>query len=160
MISSIEKNLKELIRILEEIPDVMYCRKSNYLFHSTIGQHCRHILEIYTAVLSGYDSGEFSFDDRKRSRILEENAGEMILALNGIITNLGKDDKEMICIVNDGNNNHLKTTYFREMLYCFEHGIHHQALIKVALKEFEWQNIPENFGVAPSTIKFRLSCAP
>lgn len=159
MIKNIEKNLQELVCILEEVPEKLYTRKSIYLFQSTIGQHCRHIFEIYTSVLSGYESGEFTFDNRERSKILEENVNEMISALNNIVSQIPKDDREMFCIMNDGDNqNYLKTSYFRELLYCFEHGIHHQALIKVALKEFEWQNIPENFGVAPSTIKFRLSC--
>ncbi|MNU15527.1 hypothetical protein D3C71_36630 [compost metagenome] len=160
MINSIQKNLKELVCILEEIPEALYTQKSNYLFESTIGQHARHILEIYTTVLSGYEGGEFSFDNRKRNRLLEENVREMIFAINKTISYISKEDKDLICIINDANDqkNYLKTTYFRELLYCFEHGIHHQALIKVALKEFRWHNIPVNFGVAPSTIKFRLSC--
>jgi uncharacterized damage-inducible protein DinB len=161
MIKSVENNLRELSHTVGFISDELYTKKSKYLFGSSIGQHVRHILEIYDALLAGYSSGKFSFENRKRSRILEENVKEMLYTIERLVAEINKKDREMICVLHDHLNNEqeLKTTYFRELLYCFEHGIHHQALIKVALKEFEWKNIPENFGVAPSTVKFRLACA-
>jgi uncharacterized damage-inducible protein DinB len=160
MIRSIENNLQELSRIIGPISDHLYTKKSKYLFGSSIGQHIRHILEMYEVLLSGYHSGKFSFENRKRNQTLEENVKEMLSTIESISAEINKKDKELICVLHDHANQQqeLKTTYFRELLYCFEHGIHHQALIKVALKEFEWENIPENFGVAPSTVKFRLAC--
>ncbi|MDR6156706.1 putative damage-inducible protein DinB [Chryseobacterium sp. SLBN-27] len=161
MIKSIENNLLELSQIVGPISDQLYRKKSKYLFGSSIGQHIRHILEMYEVLLSGYSSGRFSFENRNRKQILEESVKEMLDTIKRIAAEIKKEDKELICVLYDQTNNEqqLKTTYFRELLYCFEHGIHHQALIKVALKEFEWENIPENFGVAPSTVKFRLACA-
>lgn len=161
MINSIDENLKELYRILAMVSPELYTKKSRYLFGSSIGQHMRHILEMYEVVLEGYVCGRFSFNNRSRKLILEENMEEMLSAIQRINSGISKEDKELICILYDNENNkqELKTTYFRELLYCFEHGIHHQALIKVALKEFGWKEIPEHFGVAPSTIKFRTSCA-
>lgn len=161
MINSIDENLKELYRILATVSPELYTKKSRYLFGSSIGQHMRHILEMYEVVLEGYEYGRFSFDKRSRKLILEENIDEMLSAIQKINSGINKEDKELICILYDNENNEqqLRTTYFRELLYCFEHGIHHQALIKVALKEFKWKEIPENFGVAPSTIKFRIACA-
>ncbi|MEC3875006.1 DinB family protein [Chryseobacterium salviniae] len=161
MIKSIENNLQELSQIINPLSDHLYTKKSKYLFGSSIGQHIRHILEMYEVLLAGYPSGRFSFENRKRNQALEENVREMLFTVERIAAEINKKDKELFCVLHDHANNEqeLKTTYFRELLYCFEHGIHHQALIKVALKEFEWENIPENFGVAPSTVKFRLACA-
>lgn len=161
MIKSIEKNLQELSRTVGPISDHLYRKESKYLFGSSIGQHIRHILEMYEVLLDGYSSGRFSFENRKRKQVLEENVMEMISTIERISAEINKKDKDLICVLHDHANHEqeVKTTYFRELLYCFEHGIHHQALIKVALKEFEWENIPENFGVAPSTVKFRLTCA-
>ncbi len=161
MIKSIENNLYELSQILSPVSVQLYTRESKYLFGSSIGQHVRHILEMYEVLLAGYSSGRFSFENRKRNQTLEESVREMLCTIEKVAAEIDKKDKELICILHDHANNEqeLKTTYFRELLYCFEHGIHHQALIKVVLKEFEWENIPENFGVAPSTIKFRLACA-
>jgi hypothetical protein len=44
----------------------------------------------------------------------------------------------------------------REMVYLVEHSIHHYALIRIGLQEnFPKIIIPENFGIAYSTIKHR-----
>ncbi len=161
MIKSIVNNLQELSQIIEPVSDHLYTKKSKYLFGSSIGQHVRHILEMYEVLLAGYPSARFSFENRRRNQALEESVQEMLFTVERIAAEINKKDKELICVLHDHENNEqeLKTTYFRELLYCFEHGIHHQALIKVALTEFEWESIPENFGVAPSTVKFRLACA-
>ncbi|MCS3871560.1 putative damage-inducible protein DinB [Chryseobacterium ginsenosidimutans] len=161
MTQNIEQNLKELISTFSGISNELYTQQSHYLFGSTIGQHIRHILEVYEVVLNGYLKGKYSFEDRKRDKDLEENPENMMNKINWIISEINKEDKGLICVTHqdNGKEEYIKTTYFRELLYCFEHGIHHQALIKVALREFEWENIPQNFGVAPSTIKFRLVCA-
>ncbi|WP_034753216.1 hypothetical protein [Chryseobacterium daeguense] len=161
MIENIKQNLEDLKGTLGGITNKLYTRKSKYLFGSTIGQHIRHILEIYDVVLNGYSEGRFSFDKRERNKALEENIENMFITIDKILLEISKEDKPLICLIadNNGNEEQLITTYFRELLYCLEHGIHHQALIKVALKEFEHENIPHNFGVAPSTIKFRIKCA-
>jgi len=54
---------------------------------------------------------------------------------------------------------HFDTNYYREVAYNLEHTIHHMALIKVGIREVSDMEIPENFGVASSTIKFRSACA-
>ncbi len=161
MIEEIKQNLKDLKNTLGGITNQLYTRQSRYLFGSTIGQHIRHILEIYDVVLNGYLEGRFSFDKRERNKALEENIANMFTAVDRIVSEISKEDKLLICLLcnDDGQEEQLTTTYFRELLYCFEHGIHHQALIKVALKEFKQKDIPHNFGVAPSTIKFRIQCA-
>ena len=58
------------------------------------------------------------------------------------------------------NNIRIETSFFRELIYCMDHCIHHQSLIKIALLE---QNlihfIDPNFGVAFSTQIYRRQCA-
>jgi uncharacterized damage-inducible protein DinB len=50
------------------------------------------------------------------------------------------------------------STFHRELYYCFEHSTHHKALIKIALKALNIENlISNNFGVAPATIKFNIT---
>lgn len=161
MIEEIKQNLKDLKNTLGGITNQLYTKQSQYLFGSTIGQHIRHILEIYDVVLNGYSEGRFSFDKRERNKALEENIANMFTAVDRIVSEISKEDKLLTCLLcnDDGQEERLTTTYFRELLYCFEHGIHHQALIKVALKEFKHKDVPHNFGVAPSTIKFRIQCA-
>ena len=49
----------------------------------------------------------------------------------------------------------INTNYFREIIYNLEHCIHHQALIRVAIEECTDLQLPESFGVAPSTLLYR-----
>lgn len=50
----------------------------------------------------------------------------------------------------------IATTFERELVYCLEHTIHHQALIKVGLKELNLEGFLDgHFGVAPATLRFR-----
>jgi len=53
----------------------------------------------------------------------------------------------------------VKTNYYRELIYNLEHTVHHMALIRVGVNEVSSIAIPEGFGVATSTIKYRKSCA-
>ena len=46
----------------------------------------------------------------------------------------------------------------RELLYCLDHAIHHQAFIKIGLKELQIADLVEDdFGVAYSTLRYRAS---
>ena len=51
------------------------------------------------------------------------------------------------------------TNYHREIAYNLEHTIHHMALIKVGICELSDIRVPEGFGVATSTMKYRKECA-
>jgi len=43
-------------------------------------------------------------------------------------------------------------------LYCLDHAIHHQALIKIGLKELQIADlVGDDFGVAYSTLRYRAS---
>ena len=52
----------------------------------------------------------------------------------------------------------MKSSFYRELSYNIEHAIHHMALLKVAVKQtLTYISLPENFGVASSTIRYRAS---
>ena len=59
----------------------------------------------------------------------------------------------------DGTLNQLDSNYYREVMYNLEHAIHHHALIKVAIIHFTDLDLPDSFGVAPSTMEYRKACA-
>jgi hypothetical protein len=54
----------------------------------------------------------------------------------------------------------MPTNYYREMAYNLEHTIHHMALIRTGINDVSRISVPENFGVAISTMKYRKQCAP
>ena len=74
-----------------------------------------------------------------------------------------RKDKPLLLIAEDYGIElapvNIKTNYYRELAYNLEHTIHHMALIRVGIAEVSSLSVPENFGVAYSTLKFRERCA-
>ena len=57
-----------------------------------------------------------------------------------------------------GNSPVTRSTLARELVYCIAHAIHHYALISVMARLMEVK-LPENFGVAPSTVAHQKATA-
>jgi len=53
----------------------------------------------------------------------------------------------------------IQTNFEREIAYNLEHTIHHMALIRVGVAEATTLQVPDEFGVASATVKYRKSCA-
>lgn len=80
-----------------------------------------------------------------------------------IISSLFVENKELILEAGFDENsfelNQIPTNYFREIAYNLEHTIHHMALIKIGINEVSDIALPEGYGVASSTIKYRQQLA-
>jgi len=153
--------LNSLISVLNQLPDSgSYTNACEALSNATIGQHTRHIIELYQCLLAGYPSGKINYDDRKRNALYENDTDAAIAVINEILQNLQQADKPVnIFCGTDDNSVCIESNYYREVLYNLEHCIHHQALIKVALLTIKNINIDGGFGVAPSTLQHRQQCA-
>ncbi len=161
------ENLMQLKELLKVISKDDYNQKPDVLFGASLGQHIRHILEFYLLLISGSFEGKISYDKRQRNLELETNperALELIQKLlNGIdLINIYEIIKLEADYTTSGQKDNLiKSSVGRELAYCIEHSIHHQALIKAGLIALGLNNlIREDFGVAYSTIRYRNdSCA-
>ena len=50
----------------------------------------------------------------------------------------------------------MDSSFYRELAYNIEHAIHHMALLKVAVNQtLTYIELPQNFGVASSTIRYQ-----
>ena len=153
--------LNSLADVLQQLPEQsLYTNTCEALSNATIGQHTRHIIELYQCLIEGYPTGKINYDDRKRNPLYENDIPAAIEVIREIQKNLQKPDKEVniFCGSND-NSVCIESNYYREVLYNLEHCIHHQALIKVALLSIKNINIADGFGVAPSTLQYRQECA-
>jgi uncharacterized damage-inducible protein DinB len=161
MFQTSQNNLKELIQVLQDLPDnEIYWNPISSLSGASIGQHTRHIIELYQCLLNGYAVGIVNYDNRKRDNLLETNREAAIEALLGIATVIEQPDKEMTIQCDSLESGLLiKSNYYREVYYNLEHCIHHQALIKVGLVTIGLHAVPEQFGVAPATTQYRKQCA-
>ncbi|MEO6253493.1 MAG: hypothetical protein ABIO79_09320 [Ferruginibacter sp.] len=164
MISVFNKSteaLNSLVDVLQQLPDQgSYAAPCTALSNASIGQHTRHIIELYQCLISGYGPGEIHYDDRKRNTLYENEIAAAVDAVKQIQLELQQPDKMLkIFCENEDNSVCIESNYYREVLYNLEHCIHHQALIKVALLSIKDIRIADSFGVAPSTLQYRQQCA-
>ena len=153
--------LNSLVNVLLQLPDNgSYSEPCAALSNATIGQHTRHIIELYQCLVAGYQTGEINYDDRKRNTLYETNIVAAADIIKEIQLNLEQPDKPVkIFCQSEDDSICIESNYYREVLYNLEHCIHHQALIKVALLSIKDLQITDGFGVAPSTLKYRQQCA-
>jgi hypothetical protein len=153
--------LNSLAGVIKQLPSPgMYSASCAALSNGSIGEHTRHIIELYQCLLGGYESGIVNYDDRKRNKLYENDPDAALDAISTISVQLDRADKAMkICLAYEAEMLQIDSNYYREVLYNLEHCIHHQALIKVALLAFEDIQIGDSFGVAPSTLQYRRQCA-
>jgi hypothetical protein len=159
LLSYINNNLDELIDLLKQLSDDEYSNPCTQLSNSSIGEHTRHIIELFQCLENQYESGVINYDDRQRNVLIQTNTDFAIEQIVQIQNNLDKENKNVVLKQKiEGHEILTESNYYRELLYNFEHCIHHQALIKVAILQHPMIKIDENFGVARSTIQYRNQC--
>ncbi|MFT3908146.1 MAG: hypothetical protein QM737_01870 [Ferruginibacter sp.] len=159
----IEHVFFQLTDSLEQLSPAEYSQPSKILFNASIGQHVRHIIELYVCLYNGYESGTVNYEKRKRDVRIETDKDFAIELMQMICNNIDKTDKDLLLESNYDEQSTeeiiVATNYYRELLYNLEHTVHHMALIRVGINEVSSIKIPDGFGVATSTIKYRKTCA-
>jgi hypothetical protein len=141
-----------------------YVHPCHTLSGNTIGQHVRHIIELFQALEQGYETGTVNYEKRKRDKLLENDGGLACSLLQRISADLERPDKDLLleaCYDDPtGIPVILSTNYNREVAYNLEHTIHHMALIRIGINEVNSSLVlPEDYGIATATIKYRRQCA-
>ena len=153
----------QLSETLDQLSNEEYLQPSKTLLNATIGQHVRHIIELFQCLEKGYAEGIVNYEKRKRDYQIETNKELAAVLLKEVYQNLEKTNKEIILESEDYCDStqivSIPSNYYRELVYNLEHTIHHMALIRVAVNEVSTIELPEEFGVAYSTVKYRQQCA-
>ncbi len=160
VILELKKTMDSLIEVISQLSDQEYSQAIVALEENTIGFHARHIYEFILCLTEQYETGLINYDLRRRDKRLESSVGFLITSWDQLRQSLSLPDKmlhlkskfyiadEIVC----------DTTYFREIGYNLEHCIHHQALIKIGLRELARNiQVKADFGIAPSTLRARLT---
>ncbi|MBC7845092.1 MAG: DinB family protein [Flavobacterium sp.] len=159
LLSSINNSLEELVDLLQQLSNGEYSNSCVHLSNASIGEHTRHIIELFQCLESQYELGIIDYDRRERNILMQTDTDFAIEQIVFIQNNLNKENKELVLEQKiEGCQIQTQTSYYRELLYNLEHCIHHQALIKVAVLQLSTITIDDNFGVARSTIEYRNKC--
>ncbi|MBL4624563.1 MAG: hypothetical protein JKY42_05430, partial [Flavobacteriales bacterium] len=115
------------------------------------------------AIEENKESSGICYDNRKRELSYEVNIDTTVAKLKTISKWIVTANLEQQCAVigeaslsSDAKGNKFISSIGRELLYAFDHTVHHLAIVRIGLQlNFSHIVLPQNLGVAPSTIKYR-----
>lgn len=164
---TIQQSVRTILNQLEDslvrLTDKQYSQKVDVLSGASIGQHVRHVVEMFVCLQNGYTNGIVNYEKRKRDIIIETRRTNAIGLMHSICGGLFSENKDIILQAGfDESSNELisfPTNYFREIAYNLEHTIHHMALIKIGIRAVSDIQLRSGYGVASSTLKYRSTIA-
>lgn len=152
--------IDQINQVLKQFSPEEYRRPLPEYNGSSIGQHFRHILEFFQCLENGIPDGVVDYAGRRRNMLYEDNprlAAEAFSAFSGrlnqfqvtipltVRAEFGSDDRP-----------EYDSTVGRELVFVYDHAIHHLAIIKIGLHcHFRHVQSEQDLGVSPSTVKFR-----
>ncbi len=162
--SSAKELLFQLDQIINECKSDDFTRQLDELSGATFGQHIRHTLEFFICLYDARNDQKVNYDQRKHDQLIESDRKLASSVIQSIVDFLDKnvEDFELAFEANyteyEGEDQVMKSSFYRELAYNIEHAIHHMALIKVAINQsLNYITLPKHFGVASSTVRYRAS---
>lgn len=146
--------------LLDQIAPHEYRKPLDEFDGSTLGQHFRHIIEFFICLERGIPTGVVDYASRERNLLIEDAPGVALAALDefaGALPGFDIDAKVAFKAEFGGlERPSYDSTVGRELVFAFDHAIHHLAIIKIGLTcSFPHVRTERNLGVSPSTIKAR-----
>jgi uncharacterized damage-inducible protein DinB len=127
-------------------------------FHSSIGQHIRHILDHYRSLLNA--QGDLvDYEKRERNTPVENDPSQALLHIAQVSQQLHQLSARPLrlqieaCLAGARVSQAISSTE-RELMFVLSHTVHHFAIVGIYLRVLG-VNAPADFGVAPSTLSFR-----
>lgn len=154
------------LELLFSVGDHTYSRAASSPYNASMGQHYRHVLEHFQALIWGERAGEINYDARERNRRIENEVGYASVVTCDVLRALklyGQETLERPCRVIQSVGygsaaSAIDSNFARELAYCAGHAIHHYAIIRLICSEIGI-SVPSEFGYAPSTLKHMSSLA-
>lgn len=165
LIDSVEDVLAQGIKLLNAVDSATYGKLAGAPHSASIGQHYRHVLDHFLCLLDGMKTGLIDYDRRDRARELESDldaARDRTVQLARVFGSMDWRELGSRCTVlysigySHGEAQQIETVLGREIAFCVSHAIHHYAIIRFVCAHFGIC-VPPEFGVAPSTLKFRAA---
>lgn len=152
----------QMTGVLAKLEAESYAQPLQLFNGSTIGQHFRHIIDFYGCLARGMNDGRIDYAKRERDRRIETDplyASSMLEAFTESFRNC--DESAAVEILADFSSDLnaerpvVKSTLARELMYAYDHAVHHLAMIKMGLKTLNSKvDLQDELGVAPSTLKY------
>lgn len=154
--------LYQLECVIQRIELNDFRKPSATLSNATVGQHLRHTIEFFLCLETGFEAGRVNYDKRDHDYLIE-NDKEMALAalvrIREFVLTHHQDKRLELEVAYERDCENwvtIETNYKRELVYNIEHAVHHMAIMKIGLREVApYIQVPDDFGVAASTLRFQ-----
>ena len=154
--------LRQGAAIARSLPAERFTSTLPMLPGGTIGKHLRHVAEFYEAFLDGAAAGRIDYESRRRDAGFESSPGEAARRMDDLADRLESTEARApdrgLRARGEGSTRDAVSSVGREIDALLSHTIHHYALVAVFLRSFGIEP-PEEFGVAPSTLRHWESAA-
>jgi hypothetical protein len=152
--------VQQINHVLEQLEPHEYRCQLPEFEGSTLGQHFRHILEFFQCLQQGLRSGVVDYAARERNLLYEDNPRLTATAFELFAEMLPVPDVfdhvEVRVEFGGQERPSYSSTVGRELMFVYDHAIHHLAIIKIGLLcHFPHVQADKDLGVSPSTIKAR-----
>ena len=149
--------------ILNQLNDTQYALALDIFNGSSVGMHIRHIFDFYDCVVHGCDCDTIDYNKRDRNPSIEQNRSAAISAFDQMTNLAGQlNDHTQLQVITDFSINEkderpsVLSSIGRELMYAYDHAVHHLAIIKMGIRaSFPEVVLEKHLGVAPSTIKYQ-----
>ncbi len=165
MNKSIEGNLESLdqmMTFIKELTDSEYQYIAAPWFDSSIGQHLRHIVDLYLALMSPSTDHKINYDVRRRGAKVETSRATGLKELTDIrhwLTQITTHDMNQDVLVSTEvtlscqQTDVFKSSYGRELCFASSHLTHHLAIM-AAIAKMAGVEVNPTLGLAPATATF------
>jgi len=148
--------LQDALLFLSKINSSLYTQTIPSLFNSTLGKHTRHFIEVYQCLLFREHPFIVNYDARKRDIVLETDLESAKHTIQCLIDELPQIplQQNIFLVSLLAPHKKISTNIIRELLYNYDHCVHHLAMMRVGLRIIQPEIVlPEHIGLAPSTLK-------
>jgi hypothetical protein len=93
---NIETVLLQLKNTIQELPESTFTLKSSILSGATIGEHTRHILELYICLINQYEDGIVNYDKRERNIEIQTKPAITLITIDQILNDIYKANRKLM----------------------------------------------------------------
>ncbi|PCK09890.1 MAG: hypothetical protein COA42_01120 [Alteromonadaceae bacterium] len=165
IISAAVNNLNRVELLINSLDKEAYADASSGPYYSSVGGHIRHVLDIFTCTLAGFDTGIVDLTKRERGTSAETEPAEGLKYLENVKAGLNElktfDMAHKVTVVDDigggFGKEEVASTIGAALCQAHSHATHHFACIGYLLYS-KGITIPDaGFGYNPSTPKPKVS---
>ncbi len=167
------ESIDQMITFVKTLSNEEYQFIASPWFDSSIGQHLRHILDLYLALMNQSNPQQINYDIRRRGAAVETEQAIGLVELADTRTwlmNISDDDLHQDAIVNtevalsSQQTEAFKSSFGRELCFASSHLTHHLAIM-AAIAKMAGKQVDPTLGLAPATATHtreqeQLKCAP